>query len=155
MTDPQKIHFKTRLQEYCISLISERVNNALHAMENAQDAANEESKSSAGDKYETSRAMNHLEKDMHARQLAANKDELASLRSIDCHKLNPTATAGSIVQCKSMSFFIAAGLGKIIFEEQLFYIVSPQAPVAISMLNKKKADGLSFNKEDMFILDIY
>jgi hypothetical protein len=39
-------------------------------MESAQQSANSEEKSSAGDKYETSRAMGHLEKDMHARQLA-------------------------------------------------------------------------------------
>ena len=45
-------------------MIKQRIAAATLAIENAQSAANAEEKSSAGDKYETSRAMSHLEKDM-------------------------------------------------------------------------------------------
>lgn len=48
--------------------IEERITITKLAIANAQEAANSQDKSSAGDKYETGRAMGHLEKDMYARQ---------------------------------------------------------------------------------------
>ena len=73
MNEQQKIDFKKALKTRCIEILEQRIDASYNSMQNAQAAANEEEKSSAGDKYETGRAMNHLEKDMHARQLAANK----------------------------------------------------------------------------------
>ena len=67
MTDLEKIAFKEKLRSQCIALIEERMQLAAEAMQQAQDAANAEEKSSAGDKYETGRAMNHIQKDLHAR----------------------------------------------------------------------------------------
>ena len=47
-------------------------------MVNAQEAANEEGKSSVGDKYETGRAMMQIERDKAAQQL----DEALKLKNI-------------------------------------------------------------------------
>src|SRR5665647_1031567 len=133
----QKMEYKKRLHQYCIAIIQQRINATMQAMQNAQAAANSEEKSSAGDKYETSRAMSHLEKDMHSRQLAANRIELAALFSIDCSSLYDSATTGSFIQCEGCSFFIAAGLGKIHFEGKDIYLLSPNAPMAKLLFKKK------------------
>lgn len=77
MTSQEKIAFKNRLKQTGLQLISDRIAMAKSAGDNAQAAANSEDKSSAGDKYETGRAMGHLEKDMYARQQAENVKELA------------------------------------------------------------------------------
>ena len=92
MTIKEKLRYKKELHQYCVEIIQQRINAAVQAMQNAQEAANSEEKSSAGDKYETGRAMNHLEKDMHARQLAANKNELAALLAVDNNTLHATVT---------------------------------------------------------------
>ena len=52
-------------------------------MNEAQASANSEEKSSAGDKYETSRALSHLDKDMHARLLFSNMKDIESLLSVN------------------------------------------------------------------------
>ncbi len=150
-----KIDYKKRLQEYCEAVIQQRVNASLLSMQNAQAAANSEEKSSAGDKYETSRAMNHLEKDMHARQLAANQHELAALRGVDCNTLHISVTTGSLVVCKDFTFFIAAGLGKILFEGETIYVIAPTAPVATALLHKAAGDSLSFNNKIIFISGVF
>ena len=124
-------------------------------MDNAQAAANAEEKSSAGDKYETARAMGQLEKDMHAGQLMANKQELAALLNIDSNKLYDSVSTGSVVVCDNLSFFIASGLGKISIEEKDIYFLSPAAPMAKLLLNKIVADLISFNKKEMIIRDIF
>ena len=54
---------KAKLYDSCLKLVDERVAHIEDAMRNAQASANEETKSSAGDKYETGRAMMHLEKE--------------------------------------------------------------------------------------------
>ena len=123
MNGQQKIDFKKKLQQSCISIIEKRIASCYHSMENAQDAANNEEKSSAGDKYETGRAMGHLEKDMFAKQWVTNKKDLAALLTINCDTIYQSATAGSVVKCSEFSFFIAAGLGKILIEEEPFFFV--------------------------------
>jgi transcription elongation GreA/GreB family factor len=151
----EKIEYKKRLHQYCMAIIQQRINATLQAMQNAQAAANSEEKSSAGDKYETSRAMSHLEKDMHARQLAANQNELAALLAVDTNSIHASVTTGSIVTCNNVTFYIAAGLGKISFENDTVYILSPNAPVAKSLLNKVIGNRVNFNNKEIIIEAIF
>ena len=58
---------KNKLLQHCKELIEARLKNAEDAMNRAQESANDNEKSSAGDKFETGRAMGHLEKEMYAR----------------------------------------------------------------------------------------
>ncbi|HMC85967.1 MAG TPA: hypothetical protein VKI61_10590 [Chitinophagaceae bacterium] len=69
MTAADKILFKNNLKQFCQLTIEQRIAAAKEIIQNVQEAANNEEKSSAGDKYETGRAMGHLQKDMHSRQL--------------------------------------------------------------------------------------
>ena len=155
MTTTEKILYKKTLLQKCVDIINERIEISLKAMENAQSSANSEDKSSAGDKYETSRAMNHLEKDMYARQVEANRVELAQLSGIDCSRTYETPVAGSIVQCANTSFFVAAGLGKINFEGKEIYLLSPLALLAKSFAGNKKGMLVQFNNTEFRITDIF
>jgi transcription elongation GreA/GreB family factor len=146
MPNQQQIAFKMQLKDKCINLIRERMDSLRVAMNTSQESANEATKSSAGDKYETSRAMGQLEKDMYARQLAENGKEMASLMRIDCSLIHTIVSPGSLVRFESISYFILAGIGKIDFHGELFYVISPNAPFAKSLLGKKKDDIVSINK---------
>lgn len=123
-------------------------------MANAQAAANEETKSSAGDKYETARAMNQLEKEMLGRQYAENRKELAAMISIDISERNETIRAGSLIQLDHLYIFLLCGLGKLNIENTTVFVISPNAPLAGSIMGKKKGDMILFNKQPMKVLDI-
>ncbi len=151
----QKLSYKKKLHQHCIAIIQQRIDAAKESMQNAQAAANSEEKNSAGDKYETSRAMSHLEKDMHARQLAANQNELAALLAVDCNKIRTSVTTGSIVDCDELLFFIAAGLGKISFNGGTIYLLSPNAPVARSLVHKVAGNKIIFNNKEIIIKDVF
>src|SRR5258708_28672544 len=127
MTDPEKIHFKNKLKQFALALIGQRITAAKESIEQAQQAANQEEKSSAGDKYETSRAMGHLQKDMHARQQAEHARELAALRAIKVDTRCTTAVPGALIQCPGIAFFIAAGLGKQLIDGRTILFLSPAA----------------------------
>ena len=149
------IHFKVALKNHCISLLQQRIQQNQLAIDHAQESANQEEKSSAGDKYETSRAMSHREKDMYARQMEENKKALASLISIDCNCICEKISPGCLVNCGDHLFFIATGLGKISFRGKDVFILSQNAPLVKLLLHKKKADRFPFAGRQLQIQSIY
>ena len=150
----QKLAFKTRLKQFCEQAVERRIVIARNAMDSAQDAANGEEKSSAGDKYETSRAMNHLQKDMHARQLAAHLQELSAIQSVPTNILYDKVTTGAVIESTGMLFFIAAGLGKQDIDGTDVFFISPQSPLAKAWADKRKGDVIVF-KNEMAIIEVY
>ena len=64
MTNSEKIKFKELLKKECGFLLKNRSINSNSAMQDSQESANNQEKSSAGDKYETSRAMGQIDRDM-------------------------------------------------------------------------------------------
>lgn len=136
--------FKEQLLQACKKIIQERIENSNHAMNAAQEAANGEDKSSAGDKYETSRAMGHRDRDMYARQLVEAKNEWQKLDKIN---LEPSSVikAGSLIEVNEILYFIASGIGKLEINGQVVMVISKESPIANLMVNKKINDNFSFN----------
>jgi hypothetical protein len=155
MDHAEKIAFKQRLKRWALDTIGQRITASREAIDQAQQAANQEEKSSAGDKYETGRAMGHLQKDMHARQLAESMKELAALHSVQTDVLYSAAGAGAFVQAEGIAFFIAAGLGRQQHEGQAILFLSPQAPLAKVLQNKKQGDTIPFQGANVLILEIF
>lgn len=155
MTSHEMIAFKNSLKKAGELLIAERIATTKSAIDNAQEAANSEGKSSAGDKYETGRAMGHLQKDMFARQHAENMKDFDQLQKVNTNIIYTTAQAGAFLRCTDHSFFIAAGLGKQLIGDQLVFFLSPQAPLAKLLLHKKVGEHFLFNKREAVILELY
>jgi IS5 family transposase len=155
MTHPEKIQFKIRLKQFALALIGDRIAAAKQAIEQAQQAANQEEKSSAGDKYETARAMGHLQKDMHTRQLGEQIKELSTLHAINIDAIYSSVSAGAFIDCADTAFFIAAGMGKQAIENRTIVFLSPQAPLAKMLLGKKAGDQFPFNHAQRTILEVF
>jgi hypothetical protein len=155
MTAAEKIAFKNKLKQWAVDAIATRIATSGEAMTQAQEAANSEEKSSAGDKYETGRAMGHLQKDMHARQLAEAVKELAALQAIPTDTLHADARPGALLLGDDIAFFISTGLGKQVIDGQTVIFLSPQAPLAKSIQGKKAGDQVLFNKAAASIRDVF
>lgn len=154
-TPAEKIAYKHALLSFCKEQILLRIDTARNLMNAAQQAANQEEKSSAGDKYETSRAMSHIDKDMHARQLAANLREWASLQETDTSMLYNAPAKGAVIDYGESSIFIGAGIGKQQFSGKTILFVSPNAPLATQLYHKKEGDHFMLGRESKTILAIY
>jgi hypothetical protein len=155
MTDRERLAFKHRLKQWGLDLIGQRIATANEAMTQAQEAANSEEKSSAGDKYETGRAMGHLQKDMYARALAESVKELASLSAIPIEPLCDKGGPGAFMLADGIAFFIGAGLGKHTVDGQTVVFLSPLAPLAGQLRGKKTGDQILFNKTMVTIREVY
>ena len=155
MTEPEKIAFKNTLKLAAQQIIEQRIAVAKTLINNAQEAANSEEKSSAGDKYETSRAMSQLEKEMHSRQLAQQIHELALLNAVKTDVIYTMVTTGACIECAETVFFLAAGLGKQTVEGKEIIFLSPQAPLAKQLHHKKAGEHFVFNGKEIAISAIY
>jgi len=147
--------YKGSLKRWALDHLTQRIAVANEAMQQAQEAANSEEKSSAGDKYETGRAMGHLQKDMHARQLAELVRELAALHAINVDAVCAEARSGALLRTDTMDFFIGIGLGKQRIDNHPVVFLSPQAPLAQALQNKKAGDEIVFQRETMLIREIF
>jgi hypothetical protein len=147
--------YKASLKRWALDHLNQRIAVANEAMQQAQEAANSEEKSSAGDKYETGRAMGHLQKDMHARQLAELVRELAALHAVNVDEHCVEGRRGAVLRMDSMDLFIGIGLGKQTIGGRTVVFLSPQAPLALTLQNKKAGDEIVFQRETLIIREIF
>lgn len=155
MTKEAQLAFKQQLKQFAEQQLQQRITVIREKMEAAQQSANSEEKSSAGDKYETSRAMNHLEKEMHGKQLAENLKELSLLYEISVNTLYNKVVPGAVIDCGSTCFFIAAGLGKHSLAATTVIFLSPHAPLAAQLRQKQAGETWIFNKQPLTIQSIF
>ena len=154
LTSSEKLSRKKALKQFCSQVLEERIAFTKMTMARAQEAANGEEKSSAGDKYETSRAMNHLERDMYARQMMEHLHALDSLQMVPTATLYEAVQPGAFIRCDTVAFFIAAGLGKQLVGNESIIFLSPLSPLAKNMSNKRVGSVIDFTGQPA-IIDIY
>ena len=149
------MNVKAQLYQACLEQIEQRMAAANEALNAAIAAGNEETKSSAGDKYETGRAMMQMEQDKHRAQLAKATLLKNQLRQIDLEKQFEKVELGALVQTDSSRYFIAVGIGKIAIDGEVYFVISPEAPIAKAMLNKRESDSLQFQNRRQLIEKIF
>jgi hypothetical protein len=107
---------KEELYRFCLELVNNREAEIKNIIAAAQDASNNETKSSAGDKYETGREVMQQEINLNLARL----NELGKLRTTLEH-ITPTQTgvavvSGSVVYTNNGNFYIAISAGKIVVD---------------------------------------
>ena len=116
-------------------------------MQNAQDSANEETKSSAGDKYETGRAMAQIERDRHAQLFDQLRQERAVLDRIDPDFVFQRVGLGALVTTSVGVFFVSVSAGMVVVEGQKVIAMSPQSPLGASLMGKQAGDSFLFQQK--------
>ena len=131
----------------CVNFLKEKIEGINSIMNETQSAANSDTKSSAGDKHETSRAMAHLENERLGRQLEILNLQLETIYSINPKSTNPNITLGSIIECTDFNFFISTGLGKLkLGNSSLFYAIAIDSPIGKQLISKKVNDTILVGK---------
>lgn len=117
-------------------------------------ASNNETKSSMGDKFETSREMVQQEINTLQIQLNENRNARNSLKTINTN-LHQTIGLGSLVQTEKGFFYIAVSLGQIISNEQKIFVISTESPLGKVLFGKKKDDEITLNNTKQTILNLW
>jgi hypothetical protein len=155
MTSTSQRHdHKQALLSLCQAYVQQRIDTARQAMEAAQESANQEEKSSAGDKYETGRAMAQLERDRHAQLLAEALKLGQDLNRLNVEKQYETVQPGSVVTTNRGAFFISISAGKFSLDGTDYFAVSPASPIATALAGRKRGEEVTFNKMVYKVLDV-
>ena len=145
---------KPQLLEKVKSIIEKRMDTSWQAMEAAKNSANEEGKSSAGDKYETARAMGQLDREMNGRMYEQAHHERLLLDKIDPQIIFSKVTFGALVETSMGIFFVTIGVGVVEFEDKKIMAISPQSPIGQAIAGKGIGETFDFRSKKQEIIAI-
>ena len=137
--------FKQAVYTTCIQTLEQRIQDLIASIKDAEEAAQEETKSSMGDKYENGREMAKLE-------IEKREEALKNLMSVksDFERLNPNTVMnhvdkGSLLITNRAIFYIAGSLGKIEVDGKPVMVISRQAPIFSALQGFENNTSINFN----------
>jgi len=145
---------KENLYQLCLKFIEQRIQTAETALEQAREASNDDTKSSAGDKYETSREMMQQDIDRNKRLLIDAEENLKVLEAIGHAAPSDAIRGGSLVHTSEGIFYISISAGQLQAEGKTVFAVSAASPIGKMMLGKQKKDSFAFNGKTYVISEV-
>lgn len=138
----------------CTDIASEKVKALEDELVSMRKAVQTESKSTAGDKHETGRAMIHLEQEKLHQQLAEAQQLLAELAQINPEHNFSTIQKGALIKTDRTTFYMAVGLGKITIDGKDVFVISSQSPIGKQMLGKRAGENFNMNGTEYAIISV-
>ncbi len=142
---------KEKLFRLCMDYVEERIRTAEQVILSARETAQNDTKSSAGDKYETTREMMQQEISLNQVQLFEARKLKYALGLINPSKNCETVEPGSLVFTDKGTFFIAVSAGPLQLDGELFQGISGASPIARAFSGHKADDMVSFNGKEFTI----
>ncbi|GAA4968169.1 3-oxoacyl-ACP synthase [Algibacter aquimarinus] len=148
------MNIKEQLYKECQKFLNQRLENIQHTITDIQNSLLSETKSSAGDKHETGRAMLQLEREKAGQQLAELQTQIEILQKINPELSQENVALGSIVKTSASNYFISVSVGEIKFNNESFYGISAATPIGKLLLSKHVGDSINFRTQKFTILEI-
>jgi len=148
------LEIKRELYNYCLRFAEERINAAEQAIKDAQDASVNDTKSSAGDKYETTREMMQQEISRNQAQLTEARKLKHALNQINPDKKYDSVQNGSLVITDNGAFYLSISAGQIKHQDKIYFAISAFSPVGRNLMGLKKGDAFAFNGKKFEIIDL-
>jgi transcription elongation GreA/GreB family factor len=145
---------REKIISLCAAVIAERITGIKLQMEElVRDAAND-SKSTAGDKHETSRAMMQLEQEKLGSQLRILEEQQQQLALISQLQQSPKIINGSLIETDRGNIFIGVALGKLNAGGQDVICITNQSPLGKLLTGKSSGESVSLNTIKYTILSV-
>jgi len=148
------MNIKKELYDACLIFIENRLIIINATISEIRESLMSETKSSAGDKHETGRAMLQIEREKAGNQLAEIQKVKQTLLKIDVTKTSNIVGLGSIVYTTKNNYFISISAGEIKANNIAYYAVSPNTPISQLLLSKKSGDKISFRDQSFQITSV-
>ena len=148
------MELKAAVFSECKRQLEERQINIEQQLTLLKDSLVGETKSSAGDKYETGRAMLHMEMDKLKQQLWQVASQKQALGHYQVGLKADKVKTGILVKTSMGLFFVLTSLGKVVVEGQKIYVISLVAPIGGKMKDLSIGDQFEQNGKLVEILDI-
>lgn len=144
----QQLHLK------CQELLQNRLRVLEKSMNDIYNNLETETKSTAGDKHETGRAMLHLEREKLGHQLAIINNQLQVFNKINLEAQISRVVLGSLVYTTQANYFISVSMGELKAGKIRAYAISPMSPVGQALMLKAVDETVFYNNQKIKILKI-
>ena len=143
------LELKNILFEKCEDFVSEKEATILKSIASNKNDLFSETKSSAGDKHETGRAMLQLEMEKASQQLAIVHHMKETLQRLTIEDTTKNVKLGSLVKTTKGTYFLAVSVGQVIMGKETYFVVSTESPIGKQLLGKKIGEVIPFNTAEI------
>lgn len=144
---------KGKIIDHCTDIFQRKLLVVNDELKHLSEAIAEDTKSSAGDKYETSREMANLEKEKLHAQALGFKNSLATLGALPQSALTKI-DMGSLIQTNNEWIHLSISLGQLAVAGEKVLVISPLAPLARLLMGKEKGEAVTFRDNNYQIVSI-
>lgn len=145
---------KQELYAFCKAVISKRIQGIRKNISDIEESLFLETKSSAGDKHETGRAMLQLEREKLGRQLSEAEKTQEVLSKVPLEEKNDKVALGSLVVTNDARYYIAISAGEYHCKDTSFFCISTATPIGTLLLGKMVGDTISFRGKEAEVLEV-
>ena len=149
------MQFKLQVYACFQQMLADKISMLQHTLGSLRESAANETKSSAGDKYETARAMLHNEQQNVQQQLSGAGEQQHIFNKININEPSVSVILGSLVETNRGWFFISVALGKAVVQGQPVIAVSAGSPLGAKLLGIAEGDTITINAVLYKVLHIY
>lgn len=145
---------KEKLYLFCEGYANTRIDRLKKQLEELKASLGSETKSSAGDKHETGRAMVQLEQEKIGKQLQEAEMLKKILQQVPKENKPQKAALGSLVTTDKHCYYLAVSAGKFEDLGSAVYCISTNTPIGKLLLGKQTGDEFLFNGVRQRILEL-
>ena len=146
--------FKQKILRHHLTLLQDKIDVYRDMIAGLADDAQNDAKSSAGDKHETALSMMHLEQEKLSAKLQEAIHLKEVLSKIDLSVNSQKVVLGSLVKANGIQLFISAALPKITIDGVAVLALSPQSPLGSQLIGKEIGAVVEVNASKFTVEDI-
>ncbi|WP_339874585.1 hypothetical protein [uncultured Algoriphagus sp.] len=147
--------FKEKIYQTAIAQVKEKINLLKTERKAINDGILEDTKSSAGDKFETGRetmSRDLMTVENQLKQANYEFDELCRFQAIK--EASATVQEGSLVQVGTDTYLISVSLGQLVVDGKKLFLLSKNSPLGEILIGKKKNDQVEFRGKSILISEL-
>ena len=145
---------KNELLQHCQNYCLARLERIQGEIDKINLSLTSETKSSAGDKHETGRAMLQLEREKLGAQLLEAEKMKKVLDKVTAMNQKERIALGSLVQTDSVNYYIAISAGRVRYQEDDVFCISPSTPIGRLLIGKTVGETIQFNGNEQRITKV-
>ena len=147
-------NLKEALFQQCVAHVNMRLQTIQTIISSHQKALSSETKSSAGDKHETGRAMLQLEMEKAGQQLASVQQMQQTLARVAIAKSSTSVRLGTIIETYSIHYFLSVSAGKLTVNQTTYFAISASSPIGQLLVGKQAGDIFQWNGKEIKINNV-
>ena len=147
-------NFKQKILSHYQLLLQDKIDIYQDLIHSLTEDAQNDAKSSAGDKHETTLSKLHIEQEKIANKLKEALEQQFILSKLDVTQISNNVVLGSLVKTNHLTVLVCIALPKITVDNQTIFAISPQSPLGIQMMHKKVQAEFLVNQVNYKILEI-